>query len=366
MDLPLEKLRPFRSLTKAVLKRIFGRGRTFHRGRKFAREGYLSEMKITLGEGDAVVTCLCWASQTKDKQHKVFLVVDCTTFELLESRCRCTAGMGKCSHQCAVMHHLCAAGAFLRSFEDGVDDNLDREDGEDGTALSCTSQPRTWGVPKRRVEPEVPVEDVNFMKVPEEYEVAFVPLSSKSSNPPRNDLDNLYSVSQLERFRESLSQSGHQHVLLRYFQPGAPHSPDPVLEEEDNTDQSAHLTSRFDSRRPSHLQYPTCLRPLIEDINTTSGEPDEDQMKVWISQLADLLSLGEEERQSVCSATKNQSSLDLWYKESISRLTASNFGLICKRRLAYRQSLVDQLLYKDPPPPVTITPIRQGRSWGKQ
>ena len=33
--------------------------------------------------------------------------------------------------------------------------------------LSCTSQPRTWGIPSRRIEPDRPVEDIDFKKVPE-------------------------------------------------------------------------------------------------------------------------------------------------------------------------------------------------------
>ena len=156
MDINICKL--FRTWTKGHVRAIFGSGRTYSRGRKFAKEGYLTDIKIKLGDGDATISYLCWASQTKSKQHKVFLAVITSSAELLENRCGCTAGLGKCSNQGAMYHYLCAAGNAARYLDD-VDD---REDPPEEDNISCTSKPRTWGVPKRRVEPEHPVEDVKF------------------------------------------------------------------------------------------------------------------------------------------------------------------------------------------------------------
>ena len=71
MNLPVADFRPFKDLRKKVIKNIFGRGRTFSRGLKFADEGFLTDMTIKIADGDAVVNTSCFASQTKEKKHKV-------------------------------------------------------------------------------------------------------------------------------------------------------------------------------------------------------------------------------------------------------------------------------------------------------
>ena len=85
MDLPFDSLKPFKGLTIGTIKRIFGSGRTFQRGPKFPKEGFVHAVTISLSEADddAVVSAFCWASQTKDKKHKVFLAINCTNFDLL-------------------------------------------------------------------------------------------------------------------------------------------------------------------------------------------------------------------------------------------------------------------------------------------
>ena len=79
MDLPFDSLKPFKSLTIGTIKIIFGSGGTFKRGQKFAKEGFVHAVTISLSEADddAVVSAFCWASQTKDKNHKVFLAINC-------------------------------------------------------------------------------------------------------------------------------------------------------------------------------------------------------------------------------------------------------------------------------------------------
>ena len=56
------KFQPFSRLTKHVVTTLYGSGRTFKLGRKFAVEGYLSDVSITIDEEDAVVSAFCWAS----------------------------------------------------------------------------------------------------------------------------------------------------------------------------------------------------------------------------------------------------------------------------------------------------------------
>ena len=85
MDLSVEKFRPFKGLTKEVIVRFFGRGRTMKRRGKFAAEGYLSDITITHGESDATVSSSCWASQTKNKAHKIFLAIDTSSYEPLST-----------------------------------------------------------------------------------------------------------------------------------------------------------------------------------------------------------------------------------------------------------------------------------------
>ena len=126
--------------TGDVIKRIFGGGRTGKRGGKFAAEGCLSDMTITDVGADLTVSA-SWVSQTKNKQHKLFLAIDTGSFESLEHRCKCAAGQGKCSHLCALYHYLCAGGVFLRSLEGNLCSNVG--DGADAdAATSCTSKPR--------------------------------------------------------------------------------------------------------------------------------------------------------------------------------------------------------------------------------
>ena len=85
MDLPFDSLKPFKGLTIGTIKRISCSGRTFKRGQKFAKEGFVHAVTISLSEADddAVVSAFCWASQTKDRKHKVFLAINCTNFDLL-------------------------------------------------------------------------------------------------------------------------------------------------------------------------------------------------------------------------------------------------------------------------------------------
>ena len=101
---PNVNFRPFKELRNIVVVQQFGQGRTLKRGRKFAAEGPLSGVKIKIGEGDVVVWASCFASQTKDKKLKVILAVDkeSSRYNSLEYRCSCAAGIGRCSHQCAV------------------------------------------------------------------------------------------------------------------------------------------------------------------------------------------------------------------------------------------------------------------------
>ena len=213
--------RAFKELDRPVIKRIFGRGRCFKRGRKFAAEGYLDNVQIVVGDGDAVVRASCFASQIRSKKHKVFLAVDTSSFELLENRCSCTAGKGRCSHQAAVYHFLAAGGAFTRSLESnsrsGPASTSARSSHSD--SLSCTSQPRTWGIPSRRIEPDRPVEDIDFKKVPEAVEETFDdPVQAKEDNGKDSGSCSEADEVDLQRQKELLESFADEEkpmVLLR-------------------------------------------------------------------------------------------------------------------------------------------------------
>ena len=96
---PNVNFRPFKELRKNVVVQQFGQGITLKRERKFAGEAYLSDVKIKIGEGDAMVWASCFASQTKDKKHKVFLAIDTqlSQYNSLDYRCSCAAGRGRCT-----------------------------------------------------------------------------------------------------------------------------------------------------------------------------------------------------------------------------------------------------------------------------
>ena len=89
-------LEPFVSLSGKVIKNLFGKGRTFSRGRKFAAEGYLHAVEVRVCDGDAGMTAKCRASETKDKEHKIFLANGTSgKYDPFEERCLCTAGQGR-------------------------------------------------------------------------------------------------------------------------------------------------------------------------------------------------------------------------------------------------------------------------------
>ena len=160
-------LEPFVSLSGKVIKNLFGKGRTFSRGRKFAAEGYLHAVEVRVCDGDAVITAKCWASQTKDKEHKIFLAIGTSgKYDPFEERCSCTAGQGRCAHKCAIYHFLSAGGAYVRSLrgDKGRRGQSQPNDADVEPQLSCTSRPRQWGIPSRRVEPYNPVEEIKFQK----------------------------------------------------------------------------------------------------------------------------------------------------------------------------------------------------------
>ena len=369
MDLSVEKFRPFKGLTKEVIVRFFGRGRTMKRGGKFAAEGYLSDITITHGESDATVSSSCWASQTKNKAHKIFLAIDTSSYEPLEHRCKCAAGRGKCSHLCALYHYLCAGGAFLRSLEGFQDVQSGGEVARQGDdeAAACTSRPRTWGIPKRRVEPEVPIENIIFQKAPS-MDKPFTPLPAAGDQnepgPGRQPVENLFSVAELKQFRNKLKACEEESVLSRYlvWSSNSEDSGDSDTNAtgDDRPERGIVLSSRFDQRRPGPVQYASCMKPVLDSINASVGQPSPVQIKEWCDQLVRCVCVPSEERLSICRLTQAQSSSPLWYRERVCRLTSSSFGLICKRRDSHMMSLVDQLLYKEPP--VTVSALRQGRS----
>ena len=156
-----------------------------------------------------------------------------------------------------------------------------------------------------------------------------------------------YTDDALSQFKGSMQKEGLVYVLDRYLEPGVDGAAEISSDEEGHAGaQDSPLFLKFDFRRPKPLRYPESITPLIKRINESEGEPNIETVAGWASDLQQHLNLTNDARQSVCSTSKEQSSSDAWYKERVCRLTSSNFGLICKRRPAYKRSLVEQLLYK--------------------
>ena len=135
----------------------------------------------------------------------------------------------------------------------------------------------------------------------------------------------------------------------------------PSSDEDDCSSESDEdgLQLMFDCRRPRPLRYPSSLTNLVTTINR-STEPTPADVKQWCDQLEQDLTLTPSAAEKVCTETNAQASSPAWYRERVCRLTASNFGLVCKRRPTHRSSLVDQLLYVDPP--AAVSALQLGRS----
>ena len=89
-------------------------------------------------------------------------------------------------------------------------------------------------------------------------------------------------------------------------------------------------------------------------------KPGDEEIQAWCVKLEECLALSDTQISAVCANTAEQSSSPLWYKERVCRLTSSKFGLICKRRQQKMESLVEQLLYTEPP--VTVSALHLGRT----
>ena len=107
------------------------------------------------------------------------------------------------------------------------------------------------------------------------------------------------------------------------------------------------------------IRLPQYLGVVFDVINSAAVPPTPADIDSWCELLSTALSLNEAEREQVCHSISQQHQSETWYTERICRLTASKFGLICKRRSGCMSSLVNQLLYTDPP--VHVTSLAQGR-----
>ena len=298
----------FRDLARPLISRIFGNGRTYRRGRKFAREGYLHGIDITFGEDDAVVSGFCWASQSKTKKHKLFLAVQLPGYDINQCNCSCAAGQGKCSHICGVYHYLSACGAFSRALLDRKEDT------------SCTSQPRQWGIPSRRIEPSVSVQQLRFQKVSDKE---FGPVIVNDA-PATEVTYPSHTLPVLQQLHEDLRSINKPSAFLKYFHPGESTSDSdsgtgavgvssvgntsfpvasptvlsttisPIDASVVSTTSSATivttaptvLRSQFNQRGPKQLQYPPSLAPLLDIINSAEGTAVEvADVNVWCEEL---------------------------------------------------------------------------------
>ena len=108
-------------------------------------------------------------------------------------------------------------------------------------------------------------------------------------------------------------------MLLKYF-----HAGDSSEDDSDETrsggnkvDSPTALSSRFDERSPRPIQYPDCLKMILQEINQFVGEPSPAQVKVWCEQMEEDLTVSTHRIRAICTSTSAQSSSPLWYKERV-------------------------------------------------
>ena len=216
----------------------------------------------------------------------------------------------------------------------------------DESDLSRTSRPRAWGIPTRRVESDLPVDNLKYKAVKPNETFQAV----KDDIPVLTRGNNLYQHPQekLDTFYESVAAGDKESCLSRY-RPGLVFTPVLPI--------ASYITSRFDGYSPSPLEWSASCQPILDTVNAAALPPSSCDIDTWCEQLQEALCVGEADRQKLETEAREQSTSNVWYRERVVRVTASNFGRVVKTKDGKKLAM-DMLYVK---PPVGLTALQVGR-----
>lgn len=275
------------------------------------RAGNIQKIEIMADSTHYHYRCVCLPEMKKDIQYKICLSVAKATADISSASCQCPAGKGphgSCKHIAALAYAL-EDYSRLKLYE-----------------TSCTSVLQRWNQPRKRHLDPVCVSEIDFSNL-------------EHGKVKRKLADMLYDP-RPARLQQTL-ESDIEQLKTSLFNH---HSSNPpaLLQVLSSTVTAEGITpSTLRETLVSRLKQ---MQPSLSDIKAT-GDEFVEALKVDAS--------------SVEVATRLQSKSVRWHDERKYRVTASNFGVVCKRR-APNPPLVRRLLYA-----TTIDMTTAALEWGR-
>ena len=284
------------------------------------RAGNVQKIEVMIDSTHHHYRCICLPEMKKGIVYNVNLRIDKATTDITYASCECPAGRGphgSCKHIAATAFAL---EDYSRSKPYAA---------ASGNSESCTSRLQTWNQPRKRHLDPVSVKDIDFCNV--EYGKVKRKMSNMLYDPRPSKLQ-CTSNDEIETLRcNLLSHFKAPPALVQLLTPIINDSPETIV----STPSS--VRDMIISKLKSH--------PLsLTDIKSAGSE--------FIASL-------QTDATSVEFATRLQHMSSRWHSERKFRITASNFGIVAKRR-APNPPLVRRLLYAS-----TIEVTAAALEWGR-
>ena len=339
------------------------------RAKTFLDDEYLKDVLATSDTKHFYFKCLCYHSYKKnDSPHKLAVALDIVSGEVTDAKCSCVAGkIGFCNHVLALMMKLCKFSLYECRYVS----ELDRDDDSLPTE-ACTSSLQTWHRRGRgdSIRPQR-VMDINVKKLKLDYNTSNS-TDQESSRKKSGIQSNLYEA------RNNLTTQENDELNLKQALKRL--NPLTALAQimNDSGEKKGQVETMYGkSLRGSYGSYQLSLTEsnfnVFCDINSVSRKTVHEKENIGtitfiypsfpITDTADFkcpnsCTLSEKNFiQQLCvtkvklndieQKTRAQSQCAEWKSERKYRLTASNFGLISKRKRNH-DSLASNLLNPKP------------------
>ena len=282
---------------------------------KYFKEGYVKNLKMLSQPHHWYISSETKASM-KQVHYHVEICLNSATADVLAAQCSCPAGewpSAACSH----------VAATLFAVEDYVVHLKDPG--------SCTSRLQQWHKPTLHQHKPTPVCDANFRK--QSCKLVQEPHKERVLRPtietfdPRPRQERSIDFDRFEKFKNELESCGFKCGLLLQLTP-------------------ASSDVQHDVQQDIHTQFPLT----------------KEELKVACSKVMETFQISHEAALELERQTRGQSASEKWYASRAGRITASNFGRVCKstwfksRDDTKVQSLLKALIsparFSNPPLPI--------------